>query len=78
MMAVPMSSRRLFGVLCVVVAVLLSPVIGYGRRRGRLDSIYQQQSRRSYVRIIINAWFPPFRCRSAVAVSPFRCRSSVP
>ena len=24
-----------------------------------------------------NAWFPPFRCRSAVAVSPFRCTVAV-
>ena len=26
---------------------------------------------------LINAWFPPFRCRSSVAVSPF-CRCKIP
>jgi len=27
--------------------------------------------------LVSNAWFPPFRCRSSVAVSPF-CRCKIP
>jgi len=40
-------------VLQVVTAALLSPVSAYSssRRRSHYDSIYQQQSRRSYVRL---------------------------
>jgi len=29
------------------------------------------------LRRLTNAWFPPFRCRSSVAVSPF-CRCKIP